>query len=216
MEPRKHAALEFVLHNFLKNLSDDWVIMIFHGIDNIEYLYNIMANMPEQYIQRISLINMGIANLTRDEYSRMLTSEDFYNSIPTETFLIFQTDAMIFADNKHLINNFLQFDYVGAPWPHSSYVVGNGGLSLRKKSKMLEIIRTIPYAGESEDVYFCKQIAVPLYRPSAEEAKWFSVENIFAEKSFGCHQGWISYVRHPRSKYYNDVFALRKLQYTNP
>jgi hypothetical protein len=31
IEPRKHKALEFVLKNFLENLSNEWSIIIFHG-----------------------------------------------------------------------------------------------------------------------------------------------------------------------------------------
>ena len=33
VEPREHKALSFVLNNFLENLSDEWNIIIMHGID---------------------------------------------------------------------------------------------------------------------------------------------------------------------------------------
>ena len=87
---------------------------------------------------RIKLINLGIDNLTLNDYNNLLKSSKFYNFIPTETFMIFQTDSMILPKYKHYINYFLNYDYVGAPW--NNKLVGNGGLSIRKKSKMLEII----------------------------------------------------------------------------
>jgi hypothetical protein len=98
---------------------------------------------------------------------------------------------MINPAHKNLIEKFIDYDYVGAPWK-SIISVGNGGFSLRKKSKMLEIIRSVPYLGEAEDFYFCKQTSVKLYRPSVEKAKEFSVEHYFHPSPFGIHQTWVS------------------------
>ena len=47
-------------------------------------------------------------------------------------------DIKFIKENKDIINDFIGFDYVGAPLKCG--LVGNGGLSLRRKSKMLEII----------------------------------------------------------------------------
>lgn len=69
-----------------------------------------------------------------------MTNINLYENIPTETFLIFQTDTLINPKYKDLIYEFIDYDYVGAPWI-SNGDVGNGGLSLRKKSKMIEIIK---------------------------------------------------------------------------
>jgi len=188
VEPRRHAALEFVLTNFLENLSDEWNIIVFHGTENIEYVANI-SNKLEKIKKRITLHNLGIRNLTTSDYSRLFATRSFYNNIPTETFLVFQTDTMIFAKNKDILHQFMAYDYVGAPWPSAMHGtrVGNGGLSLRKKSKMLHIIDSRPYRGEPEDVYFSSN---PLYKPTVEEALRFSVEQIFFPESFGCHKPW--------------------------
>ena len=35
LEPREHKALEYVLNNFLDNLSDEWNFIVFHGSKNI-------------------------------------------------------------------------------------------------------------------------------------------------------------------------------------
>ena len=42
IEPRKHKALEFVLRNFIENLSDEWKILIFHGRQNKEFIQEII------------------------------------------------------------------------------------------------------------------------------------------------------------------------------
>jgi hypothetical protein len=219
VEPRKHAALPFVLENFLKNLSDEWNIIIFHGKLNKDYVNNIISNKLNNYNDRISTINLNINNLTINEYSTLFKIKDFYNKIPTETFLVFQTDTIIFEKNKHLINNFLKYDYVGAPWGNPvksmNNFVGNGGLSLRKKSKMIEIIRKeIDINNIAEDIYFSSSNKVQLFKPSQQESKLFSVEHMFSKHTFGSHKPWIIQKHHPEFyTLYPESKILEKLQY---
>lgn len=211
LEPRKHKALRFVIKNALENLSDEWNIIVFHGNKNSEYVHTIVHKTLSQYKSRISLINLNVDNLSREEYSNLLISnKNFYNNIPSEIFLIFQTDSMIFSRNKNLINDFLKYDYVGAPWPHeprdNGHKVGNGGFSLRKKSKMLEIMDKESNIGLPEDVFFSCTTTVPLYKPSVDEAKLFAVEHIFSEKTFACHQPW--HLKNELIKYYPEIRRL--------
>ena len=192
VEPRKHNALEFVLENFMENLSHNWDFIIFHGNLNKEYIIKILNSnsLLKKNISRIKLINLNVDNLTIQDYNDLLVSKDFYKDIPTEIFLIFQTDSMICKANKDLINKFFKYDYTGAPWGKNK-TVGNGGLSLRKKSKMIEVIEGCPYTNKPEDVYFsggCSEIFIN--KPDFEDAKEFSVEKVFNDKSFGIHKAW--------------------------
>ena len=57
IEPRKHSALEFVLTNFLLNLSDNWNIIIFHGNKNINFVNNILRRSLYKYKNRITTFN---------------------------------------------------------------------------------------------------------------------------------------------------------------
>jgi len=193
IEPRPHKALEFCLTNFLESLDERFNFIIFHGNLNITYLENILNTKLEKYRHRITIINLHIDNLSSNEYSNLLVDESFYNYIPTEYFLIFQTDTMICTKNKHYIFYFInkKYDYVGAPW--KTGLVGNGGLSLRKKSKMIEIINKIPYNGCNEDFYFSAipyKVGFNISLPSVEEAKKFSVETVFSYDTFGVHNPW--------------------------
>ena len=200
VEPREHKALSYVLNNFLSNLSDEWNIIVFHGNKNIVFLKNIINVDLPQFKPRISTVNLRLDNLTIPQYNGLFMNSTFlYDHIPTETFLVFQTDTVIFEKHKHLINHFLNYDFVGAPVNTDTVLhvqrgicVGNGGLSLRKKSKMLEIMKTEPIQNIPEDFYFALPKTVIMNKPSVEEAKFFSVEAIFNEVSFGCHQIWIN------------------------
>jgi hypothetical protein len=219
VEPRKHAALSFVLENFLKNLSNEWNIIIFHGIQNVSFVNNIISNKLNEYKERISTINLNVNNLTRDEYSLLLKQKFFYDKISTEIFLVFQTDTLIFENNNKLIDFFLKYDYVGAPWPWSpkgvNNYVGNGGLSLRKKSKMIEIIeKDIDNNNLAEDVYFSCTDKVKLFKPSQQDAKLFSVEHLYSEVTFGTHQPWIIKKSNPNFySIYPELQTLENLQH---
>jgi hypothetical protein len=191
IEPRKHKALSYVLKNFLENLDNSWSIIVFHGNLNKEYIQNIINNLPE-YKDRISLISLDTDNFDKSGYVKLLGTKEFYTKIPTETFLIFQVDTMINPRNKENINKFLEYDYVGAPWAWGG--VGNGGLSLRKKSKMLEILDKIPDDGTENGYYSGHKLkntnGVIMNKPSDAEAQLFASETIWNPQSFGIHQAW--------------------------
>ena len=193
VEPRKHAAMEFVLNNFLENLDLNWNIKIYHGIENKLWLEDLLVSKFSSHHSRISQENLGVVNLaTSQEYSKILTTRSFIESIPTETFLVFQTDSMINKKYKHLIYKFIDCDYVGAPWPWAHLHVGNGGLSLRKRSTMLLILDIFgPYDGPYEDQFFsvgCLKLKAKI--PSRNESTEFSIEQVYHPHSFGLHKPW--------------------------
>ena len=148
--------------------------------------------------KRCKMISLNIDNLTINDYNKLLYSQFFYEHIDTDYFLMFQTDTLISSKYKNNIYTFLEYDYVGAPWKNLNKV-GNGGLSLRKKSKMIEMIQKGGYVkndGEFhyEDRFFTNttgdNIDITLNIPTVETAKQFSVETIFSDNSFGLHKPW--------------------------
>jgi hypothetical protein len=204
IEPRIHNALELVLQNFTENLDSRWSFVICHGILNEQYILNIINNKLSHEKHRIKLHNLGIENLTIRDYNTLFYSNELYDLIPTEMFLVFQTDTLICKKYKNLIYDYMKYDYVGAPWTSqwwnkttcNTSLVGNGGLSLRRKSKMLELLNNCNHNNVNEDLFFSKikcncKYNIYLYKPTVEEAKDFSVETIKNDKSFGVHKPWL-------------------------
>jgi len=220
IEFRKHEALSYVLRNFLENLSDEWKFLIFHGNLNKDYVKMIIDEELSEYREKIKTVHLPYDNIKVHEYSRLLTNEtSIYDNIDTETFLIFQTDTIIIKKNKELINQFLHYDYVGAPlrsYGDIPVAVGNGGLSLRKKSKMLEIMEKedIERRNEPEDIFFSNPLKVDIYKPSVIEAGRFSIENYFVcDNPFGCHKPWL-YGLETFCKMHDEVKMLYNLNIT--
>lgn len=120
-----------------------------------------------------------------EDYNRLLTSKYFWEKLPYDKILIFQSDSMLLRTG---IEEFLQYDYVGAPLFHIEFPAMNGGLSLRSKRAMLKVISRFRYAGGNEDMWFCNGIkALKGKFPTKEVAQLFSVETIFGLGSFGVH-----------------------------
>jgi hypothetical protein len=130
-----------------------------------------------------------------------MLDKKFYDNIPTEHFLVFQTDSLIISKNKDKVYDFLKYDYVGSPWnfpegqPHHNIdkQIGNGGFSLRKKSKMLEIIDKCrnSWNNDGEDRFFCMPCNnIVINKPSFEEAQKFGSETLLNSESFGIHKPW--------------------------
>lgn len=201
IEPRKHKALYFVLHNVLDCLSEEWNIVFFHGNLNKEYSIPIVDELNGLYHDRIHMVDLEIDDLTINTYSELLATKSvIYNYIDTEYFLVFQTDSMIFKKHIYLLDHFISsnYDYVGSPWLKTNYeitkncdYIGNGGFSLRKTSKMLEIIDKIPWNQPYEDLYFAtKYDSIDVKKPSYEIALQFCFDEAFHTTAFACHKPW--------------------------
>ena len=108
---------------------------------------------------------------------------------------------------------FLEYDYIGAPWPHfdDGHNVGNGGFSLRSK-RLLEACAELPVSEtELEDVLISRR-----YRPALEAsgirfapeavAQRFSYERIApAGNEFGFH-GAFNLVQHLPARRVTQLF----------
>jgi hypothetical protein len=236
IEPREHRALSFVVKNALENLDSNWNVRVYHGNLNKKFVENLLETDWKPFQQRISLESLGVDNFTEDwkgSVSYLLLNPTFIEKIPTETFLIFQTDSMINPNCKDLINKFLEYDYVGAPWkteyqkdnldtysknqnlnkPYVYDYIGNGGFSLRKKSKMLEIVNSLSEIKEiAEDIVFSVgSNTVKARKPPFDLAKEFAIEMIYVPRSFGVHKPWLWLSQDELNQLKNDCPGLQTL-----
>jgi hypothetical protein len=184
VELRRHPHLSYILRNFAYFLGENWHIHIFCGTDNESFVRGIVNGWGG-----ISITNLGKKNYTKEDYSRLLTSPAFWYGLEAEYILIFQTDSIL---RKKGIEEFLKYDYVGAPWKSSDTpeAGGNGGLSLRRKSVMLKILENGPPRGrgEAEDIYFSHRLQEGTYNAAPKEvALRFSVEELFYPDPLGTH-----------------------------
>lgn len=124
---------------------------------------------------------------TMADYNKLLTSKAFWEAIPFDRVLIFQHDSGLLRKG---IEEFLEWDYVGAPWPWQEHG-GNGGLSLRNPKAMIAIIEAFPYnpaVHGNEDVYFSNHMEQARFKLAPRNVcSKFSVESVFALGTIGYH-----------------------------
>ena len=171
-------------------LSFDW------STRNIEFgEAKILTHLPVQSPEVVPI--KPITSI--EEYSKFMI-RDLTHYVNTEYVLVGQWDGFVW--NADLwTNEFLQYDYIGAPWPAGlptygapeHFNVGNGGFSLRSK-KLLDILSTDINLVDhwAEDVvigrlnrHYLEKCGIR-YAPT-ELATRFSLENGPMIPAFGCH-----------------------------
>ena len=186
IEPRQHNNLYTVLRVVMYHLNETssknkWGLQIFHGTNNEDYVKNCINGW-----NNVTLTNLGVENLTHIEHSEFMETPQFWDQVKGEKILIFQTDSLLLRSG---IDEFLMYDYVGAPWrkPKENQYVGNGGLSLRTKKVMRNISSKYDVHEQIwEDIYFIKHLKGENVA-DIETAKKFSMEDVYSDNPLGVH-----------------------------
>jgi hypothetical protein len=230
IEYRCFPHIEFLTRNSIYRLGNSWAQTIICGTKNYEYISKLMNKISPN----IRIIKTNNENLTVTEYNKLLTNLNFWEKLKGEKILIYQEDSFIFKNN---IMDFLKWDYIGAPLPlgtnDTPNCVGNGGLSLRTRSIMIEVLKkvsplkstynssTIEYMKINglkyppEDVYFSKNMQELNIGLVADwnSASEFSSESYYNKNSMGGHKFWISnenWVQHM-----NECISFKKYNSTS-
>ncbi len=132
--------------------------------------------------------------------SRFLTRPWLWEQVEdSDRMLLFQTDSIICSRSNYTIDDFLEWDYIGAPIEESLGRGYNGGLSIRNPRMILDILKNFDYDRENKgkgimdlDIedrwYYEKAVALGYPKlPSEDVAKRFAVETVFYEDS-----AWLS------------------------
>jgi hypothetical protein len=226
IEYRCMPHLEFLIRNTIIKLGEKWCHTIICGNLNYEFMINICSTISN----KINIIKTNYDNLFPSDYSLFLSSLNFWNLLKGKKILIYQEDSIIFKTN---IDDFLHFDYIGAPWPEhqndNKNGVGNGGISLRTKDIMIQIINTInifdtQYNSSTleymkntnstvppEDIYFSKNIEDLNIGLLADRisATNFSTESIFNNNSFAGHNFWLNDPNWIKRIFNNNIIQLK-------
>jgi hypothetical protein len=137
----KKVIVVIPVYKPVENLEHFEKISIKNTIDKFQKLYFIaLLNSDkvsaQSYIDyfKFDFLSFEFAFSTWIEYNALLKNLVLYKKLEDyEYMLIVQTDAYVFSSD---LNDFFQYDYIGAPWTKNPIKnikgrVGNGGFSLR-------------------------------------------------------------------------------------
>jgi len=187
IEFRKLPHVEFVIKNAIVKLGNLFSHTIVCGKDNYEFMLNIISKISHN----IRIIKINVENMNVSDYNNLLLTYSFWEMFEGDKLLIYQEDSMIFKKN---IQDFLEYDYIGAPLLYNfKFINGNGGLSLRNKKMILNILKKEKFVNKKipEDLFFSKKGKEMGYNIApVKVCSQFSVENWRKKNTFGGHQFW--------------------------
>lgn len=164
IEPRFDPIVGYVVKNVIRFLGPSWGVIVLHGSKNKEFIQSELSACSGIEYMSLERPNVDIPYL-----NRIMKTTKFWTDFKAENILIFQSDAIL---RRSGIDEFLKYDYIGAPWhlqnkivikTHGLLRVGNGGLSLRTASSMIEAIERFGNTTndkEDEDVFFARALHV--------------------------------------------------------
>ena len=190
VERRCHPNLWFILRN-IAYFGRGWSIYLFCSKQNYDYCAAILGkNLKNVHLK---IIYDELADLKNgiDDYNKTLKSKSFWEQIEAETLCIFQMDCYL---RKPIPEEILEYDYVAPPWAWDTKLPGGSGLSLRKRSVMIDICEKKDPETLGEDCFFSYGVCQFGYNYlHSSESKHYFVESCITEDPVGVHQWWTYY-----------------------
>lgn len=139
-----------MIQNTVSTLPADWVVQIFYtakgqsqagldinpGINRFIKSGEVILTLLPKHLEKIK------------KYQLMFEPWTWRNMLADKV-LLFGGGSVICSNSLYTINDFIQYDYIGAPWRHYNGVGGDGQISLRNRLHMLAAIH---YALEKVDI----------------------------------------------------------------
>jgi hypothetical protein len=206
VETRILPHFEYNIRLLLMHIGEGWSFNFFTGHLSFDYWREVCRKISPN----INVLSLGMDTLSIDQYSLLLLDKNFWKEIQSDKVLTFQEDCISFRKG---VDAFLRYDYVGAPWTKKSKVskssIGNGGVSIRTRSAILEALeRFHPHdfslrkerikvlKGSDlmvipEDIFYSLAFTKMKKKfPRYEEAKEFSIELCYHPNPIFGHRIW--------------------------
>ena len=206
VETRPLPHLPALFAHMMSVIPPEWTFRFMGGPAALEYMRANPILARYEKAGKLSFLDVppNYSLKDRDTISQMFTDHHLYSNIlaPAEHLLVFQPDSIFCAGASKTLDDFLHYDWIGAPWSATSQFGGNGGLSLRKVSKILQVLENKKRTNTGmpfEDEWLSRELnALPgAQMAKADVSKTFSVESVWDEKPLGYHIGWMG-VHHPQ------------------
>lgn len=186
LDSRIHKDLYITMKTCMYYLNETnspikWGLQIFCGNKNVSHIQDMVKDWGE-----VIITQLDFDDLDKESYNDYFIDSNFWKQVKGNKIFTFQLDSILLRGG---IDEFLKYDYIGAPWRKSkedSYV-GNGGLSLRTKDVMIDICENNPVTEHIwEDIYFVKHLKGKGVA-DVETATMFSMEDVYSPNPLGVH-----------------------------
>jgi len=146
-DDRPDPVFVFTIKHTLYLLGPGWSTIIFHSVENKQFLINELDIRPGGLGENIELFE--VTNI-RNAHSSLPLSSEYWSKIPCENVIVIQQDVIMrksihlestISDSNGLFELMEESDYLGGPWREETPLfIGNGGCSYRRRSTMIRTI----------------------------------------------------------------------------
>lgn len=203
IESRPIPRLLRAIRNFYEVIEPNWEFQVWFSPLNERMLRDSPFIQQAMRAGRLRMYPMGRERFDVPWYNQlMMRNASFWEFVGRGTsknckLLIFQVDAVACKKSPRKVEEFLHYDYIGAPWKDPWYgdAGGNGGLCIRGRDAMQACVAAFRGYGANEDGYFTECVRDAEVRGERkiahrEDAKTFSVETLFYPTPWGVHNAW--------------------------
>jgi hypothetical protein len=216
VENRPLSNLVPLILHFSNVLGPSWPIVLYTG-GNLELQTLLGNSIPFQRAIRDGRVQprslpSDVKLDDHEEISAFFTQPRFWEELaPAKHVLMFQSDSILCSNSEQSVEDYLEYDFIGAPIAPGNGQGFNGGLSLRNRELMLDISTTYSWKGERntqrfssleqcvedwpclkwEDQWFVHKMKEVGHRGKLAQkavAAKFSVETVWADRPLGYHQ----------------------------
>ncbi len=143
IEDRPRTNLIPLIMHFSAVLGPSWPIVIYTSSENVG-IFSSSAAFRRQLrsgVVQIRILPSTVLFTNSDSVSAFLTKPWLWENLaPAKYILMFQSDSMICSNAARTVEDFFEYDFVGAPIAPNLGAGMNGGLSLRKRETFLRIL----------------------------------------------------------------------------
>jgi hypothetical protein len=143
IETRFRTNLIPLILHFSGVLGPSWPILIYTSVEAVGQFSTSAAlgRYLKTGVIQIRILPQDVLFTDSDSVNAFMTQPWIWESLaPAEHILIFQSDSMLCANAARSVEDFFQYDMIGAPIAKDLGKGYNGGLSLRKRSTMLRVL----------------------------------------------------------------------------
>lgn len=133
-----------MVHNVINNIPTNWAVQIFYTPSGQSQAGIDMNKGLSRLIQQGKVILTAIAPsvlLQRKKRFELMYHEWIWENMVADRVLMFGGNSIMCSNTAQNISSYDEWAYVGTPWDFKKGVGGDGAISLRNRTLMLQVIQ---------------------------------------------------------------------------
>ncbi|KAI8634894.1 hypothetical protein F5Y19DRAFT_485839 [Xylariaceae sp. FL1651] len=194
IEPRPLPHLVPQILHMISVVPPDWRFVFVGSNQSVASVGRSYATKHQQAVGKLDLMILPRPWEIdgKEKVHRMLTDRRFYDEfLPgVEWLLKYEYDSILCANSATSLNEWLDWDWAGAPRTINDHFSGNGGLSLRRVSTIRRVLKFQERYNDTgpEDEWFGARVWVlPGAKVAASTEGQLAVEDTYIPNAMGFH-----------------------------